>query len=123
MTGKSSKNSASGPVRAVFDPVAASADMGLTLEEFAPLLPKAATEIRLRLDAVRQGVADDDLRAVTLNSHTAKSIAATLGAEATRQAALDLELCARSGDRASCPRLLAELEEHAAALLGALDKA
>ncbi|MGE4421703.1 MAG: Hpt domain-containing protein [Pseudodesulfovibrio sp.] len=111
------------PGGAVFDAAAASADLGLTLEEFAPLLAKAAVEIRLRLDAVRQGMAETDLHAVALNSHTMKSVAATLAAEAARQAALDLELCAKNGDRARCSELLAELELRAGELLAELDRA
>lgn len=111
------------PGGAVFDAVAASADIGLTLEEFTLLLPRAAVEIRLRLDAVRQGMADHDLHAVALNSHTMKSVAATLGAEAARRAALDLELCAKNGDRARGPELLAALEVRAAELLAELDRA
>jgi hypothetical protein len=83
---------------AIFDPIAAGADLGLTPEEFAPLLPRAAVEIRLRLDAVRQGMAENDLEAVALNSHTMKSVAATLGAEAARQAAQP-----RAGRRAGVP--------------------
>lgn len=106
----------------VFDAVAASADIGLTLEEFAPLLTKAAVEIRLRLDAVRQGMADNDQDAVALNSHTMKSVAATLGAEAARKAAFDLEVCAKNGDTALSPELFAELEFRAVELLTELDR-
>jgi HPt (histidine-containing phosphotransfer) domain-containing protein len=110
------------PGGAVFDAVAASADIGLTLEEFAPLLTKAAVEIRLRLDAVRQGMADNDQDAVALNSHTMKSVAATLGAEAARKAAFDLEVCAKNGDTALSPELFAELEFRAVELLTELDR-
>jgi HPt (histidine-containing phosphotransfer) domain-containing protein len=108
---------------AIFDPIAAGADLGLTPEEFAPLLPRAAVEIRLRLDAVRQGMAENDLEAVALNSHTMKSVAATLGAEAARQAALDLEHCAKNGDSARSPELFAALEFRADELLTELDRA
>jgi HPt (histidine-containing phosphotransfer) domain-containing protein len=118
-----SRDGASAPGGAVFDAVSASQDLGLTLEEFAPLLSKAAVEIRLRLDAVRQGMADNDLDAVALNSHTMKSVAATLGAEAARQAALDLEVCAKKGDSAGSPELFAELERRADELLAELDRA
>jgi HPt (histidine-containing phosphotransfer) domain-containing protein len=107
---------------AVFDAAAASAEIGLTLEEFAPLLSKAAVEIRLRLDAVRQGMADRDMDAVALNSHTMKSVAATLGAEAARQAALDLEVCAKSGDAECSRELFAVLELRAVELLAELDR-
>lgn len=123
MTDSSEEDGGLGRAGAVFDLVAASADMGLTPEEFAPLLPKAAAEIRLRLEGVRQGVADDDLRAVALNSHTVKSIGASLGAEAVRRAAFELERCAGDGGGARCAELLAELERRAAALLAALDRA
>ncbi|XXJ18211.1 Hpt domain-containing protein [Desulfovibrio caledoniensis] len=111
------------PGGAVFDAVSASQDLGLTLEEFAPLLTKAAVEIRLRLDAVQQGVSGSDLSAVALNSHTMKSVAATLGAEAVRQAAYDLELCAKGGDRTRCSELLARLELRVGDLLFELDRA
>ncbi|WP_338669076.1 Hpt domain-containing protein [Pseudodesulfovibrio methanolicus] len=107
----------------MFDAVSASADIGLTLEEFAPLLTKAAVEIRLRMDAVRRGMAEGDLRAVALNSHTMKSVAATLGAEAARRAAFDLECCAKGGDPARSPELFAELELRAGELLAELDRA
>jgi len=111
------------PCGTVFDAVSASANIGLTLEEFAPLLTKAAVEIRLRLDAVRQGMAGGDLRAVALNSHTMKSVAATLGAEAVRRAAFDLECYAKGGDSARSPELFAELELRAGELLAELDRA
>ncbi|WP_319582443.1 Hpt domain-containing protein [uncultured Pseudodesulfovibrio sp.] len=117
------QSGASVPGGAVFDAAAASADLGLTLEEFAPLLTKAAVEIRLRLDAVKQGMAESDLDAVALNSHTMKSVAATLGAEAARQAAFDLERCAKTGDVARSHELLAELEPRALELLAELDRA
>jgi HPt (histidine-containing phosphotransfer) domain-containing protein len=110
------------PGGAVFDAVSASQDLGLTLEEFAPLLTKAAVEIRLRLDAVQQGVSGSDLSAVALNSHTMKSVAATLGAEAVRQAAYDLELCAKGGDRTRCSELLARLERRVGDLLLELER-
>jgi HPt (histidine-containing phosphotransfer) domain-containing protein len=108
---------------AVFDPAEASRALGLTLEEFAPLLAKAAGEIRIRLDAVRQGVAEEDLRAVALNSHTLKSVVATLRAEAVREAAIDMERCAKAGECARCAGMLACLEERAAELLAELDRA
>ncbi|MEZ7197086.1 Hpt domain-containing protein [Pseudodesulfovibrio karagichevae] len=111
------------PGGAAFDAAAASADLGLTLEEFAPLLAKAAVEIRIRLDGIRQGLADGDLHAVALNSHTMKSVAATLAAEPVRQASLALELCAKNGDGPHCPELLAELELRAGELLAELDRA
>jgi HPt (histidine-containing phosphotransfer) domain-containing protein len=117
------QDGASVPGGAVFDAVSASQDLGLTLEEFAPLLTKAAVEIRLRLDAVRQGVSGNDLVAVALNSHTMKSVVATLGAEAARQAAYDLELCAKGGDRTRCSELLARLELRVGDLLFELDRA
>jgi len=110
------------PGGAVFDAVAASADLGLTLEEFTPLLTKAAVEIRLRLDAIRLGMADNDLDAVALSCHTMKSVAATLGAEAARQAALELELCAKGGDRARRHGLFAHLEFRASELLAELER-
>ena len=106
----------------VFDPESACAAMGVTLEEFLPLVPKAAEELRLRLDAVRRGVAENDTRAVVLNSHTMKSVSASLRAEAVRLAAFDLERCARDGDAADRPGLLAELEARAAELLAELDR-
>jgi HPt (histidine-containing phosphotransfer) domain-containing protein len=110
------------PGGAAFDAAAASAEIGLTLEEFAPLLTKAAVEIRLRLDAVRQGMADGDMEAVVLNSHTMKSVVATLGAEAARQAAFDLEVCAKKGDAERSRKLFAVLELRAAELLAELDR-
>ena len=110
------------PGGAVFDAVSASADLGLTLEEFAPLLTRAAVEIRLRLDAVRQGMADNDMEAVALNSHTMKSVAATLGAEAARGAALELEKCAKGGEAARSPELFAALELRATELLAELER-
>ena len=109
------------PGGAVFDPAEASRALGLTLEEFTPLLAKAAREIRFRLDAVRQGVAEEDLRAVALNSHTLKSVVATLRAEAVRDAAIAMERCAKEGECTRCAGMLTCLEERAAELLAELD--
>lgn len=108
---------------AVFDPVAAIADMGLTPEEFALLLPKAAMEIRLRLEGARGALADGDLSAVALHSHTVKSVGASLKADAVHRAAYELECCARGGGEILCPELLAELERRADDLLAELERA
>jgi len=106
----------------VFDPESACAAMGVTLREFLPLVPRAAEELRLRLDAVRRGMAGNDPHAVALNSHTMKSVSASLGAEAVRRAALNLERSARDGDGADRLGLLAELEARTAELLTELDR-
>ena len=107
----------------VFDPVSASEAMGLTPEEFALLLPKASKEIKSRLGGIRQGLERGDLKALALNSHTLKSVAASLGAEETRNLARLLELCARGGDLKGCAGQLELLEREAAELLAELDRA
>ncbi|WP_207260943.1 Hpt domain-containing protein [Desulfovibrio sp. Huiquan2017] len=123
MTSTSEGDEGDGRRSAVFDPVMASAEMGLTPEEFALLLPKAAMEIRLRLEGVRRALADGDFPAVALHSHTVKSVGASLGADAVRRAAYELECCARGGGEILCPELLTELERRSDDLLAELDRA
>lgn len=105
-----------------FDADAARETMGLSGEEFALLAGRAVDEIGFRLEAVRQGVRESDLPSVALNSHTIKSVAASLGAEGARQAAETLELCARGGDGEGCPRLLSSMETETGWLLAVLGK-
>ncbi|AMK09862.1 MAG: Hpt domain-containing protein [Pseudodesulfovibrio sp.] len=114
--------SAPGEGASGFDADAAREDMGLSDEEFALLAGRAREEIAARLEAVRQGFRESDLPGVALNSHTIKSVAASLGAEGVRRVAERLELCAREGDADRCSRHLPSMEGEAGWLLKVLGR-
>jgi signal transduction histidine kinase/CheY-like chemotaxis protein/HPt (histidine-containing phosphotransfer) domain-containing protein len=82
----------------VLDLAAASAELGVSQAEIRHLIPNAMTEITLKLTLAEQGLRKTALREVALQSHTLKSVAASIGAEATRQASLKLENAARRED-------------------------
>ena len=82
----------------VLDLVAASSELGVSQAEIRHLIPNAMAEIALKLTLAEQGLRQTSLREVALQSHTLKSVAASIGAEATRQAALKLENASRRED-------------------------
>ena len=84
----------------VLDMAAASATLGVPRAEVRRLLPHAMTEIGHKLSLAEQGMDRGELREVTLQAHTLKSVAATVGAEAARRAAMKLENAARREDPA-----------------------
>ncbi|MCJ2165453.1 MULTISPECIES: Hpt domain-containing protein [unclassified Pseudodesulfovibrio] len=104
-----------------FDLDAACKAMELSREEMLLFLPEAATEIRIRIDAARKALLASALGAVTLNSHTIKSVAASLGVESVRLAAEVLEKNALEGNGQACAALLDSLERRVAGLLVELD--
>ncbi len=95
---------ASAPLRpnqegaSVLDIVAASTQLGVSQAEVRHLIPNAMAEITLKLTLAEKGLRNTVLREVALQSHTLKSVAASIGAEATRQAALKLENASRRED-------------------------
>lgn len=82
----------------VLDLIAASNDLGVSQAEIRHLVPNAMSEITLKLTLAEKGLRETILREVALQSHTLKSVAASIGAEATRRAALKLENAARRED-------------------------
>lgn len=82
----------------VLDIVAASTKLGVSQAEIRHLIPNAMAEITLKLTLAEKGLRNTVLREVALQSHTLKSVAASIGAEATRQAALKLENASRRDD-------------------------
>ncbi len=107
----------------VLDLGLAVAALGVSRAEVRHLVPNAVAEIRLKLGLAERGVRTATLRETALQAHTLKSVAASIGAEATRRASLRLENAARREDQErSRERLVAlraevvRLEEAAAAL-------
>ncbi|MDD3312073.1 ATP-binding protein [Pseudodesulfovibrio sp.] len=94
---------------AVLDMDAAARTLGVSRAEVLHLLPGAMAEIGHKLALAEQGMAGGLLREVTLQAHTLKSVAATVGAEATRQAAIRLENAARKEDSARSGERLDQL--------------
>lgn len=96
-------------VAPVLDLVAASTHLGVSRAEVHHLVPHAMEEIGLKLGLADRAVRSNTLREVALQSHTLKSVAASIGAEATRQAALKLENAARREDLERCYERMAAL--------------
>jgi len=93
---------------AVLDLVTAANHLGVTKTEINHLVPNAMSEIALKFELAERGVEKSVLREVALQSHTLKSVAASIGAEATRRAAVKLENASRRDDG---PLSLQRLEE------------
>lgn len=79
----------------VLDIVAAAGHLGVSKAEIHHLIPNAMREIDNKLGLAERAMRTGTLREVALQTHTLKSVAASIGAEATRQAALKLENAAR----------------------------
>jgi len=79
----------------VLDLIHASTSLGVSKAEIMHLLPNAMSEIGIKLGLTERAVRSNTLREVTLQTHTLKSVAASIGAEATRRAALKLENASR----------------------------
>jgi len=94
----------------VLDLVYASTHLGVSRAEILHLIPNAMTEIRVKLDLIRRAVQTNTLREVSLQTHTLKSVAASIGAEATRRASLKLENASRQQESDLCGERLATLE-------------
>lgn len=82
----------------VLDLVAASAHLGVSRAEIMHLVPNAMTEIRLKFELAEKATRTNTLREVALQTHTLKAVADSIGAEATRRAAVKLENAARRED-------------------------
>lgn len=89
--------------------LAASA-LGVSKAEVRHMLPNALEEIALKTDLAERGVNSGTLRETTLQAHTLKSVTATIGAEAARQAAVKLENASRRNDISLANRRLVELK-------------
>ncbi|WP_319541197.1 Hpt domain-containing protein [uncultured Pseudodesulfovibrio sp.] len=83
----------------------------LTRDEVMILAPRAMEEVEHRFDSIKEGIESGALEEVALHSHTLKSVAASIGARATRHVVGRLEVAAKSDDLDACIRLAAELEE------------
>jgi len=94
---------------AVLDLNAAAETLGVSHAEVLRLLPHAMEEIGHKMALAQRGMENGLLREVALQAHTLKSIAATVGAEATRRAALRLENAARKEDSARSGERLDQL--------------
>nr|WP_321260462.1 Hpt domain-containing protein [uncultured Pseudodesulfovibrio sp.] len=90
--------------------------MELTRDEIMMLVPKAIEEVEYRLDLIRRSVETNALNDIVLHSHTLKSVAASIGARATREVVAALESVAKKGDTDMCVRLIAQLEEEVSRL-------
>jgi HPt (histidine-containing phosphotransfer) domain-containing protein len=83
--------------------------LGVSRAEVRHLVPNAVAEIRLKLGLAERGVRAATLRETALQAHTLKSVAASIGAEATRRASLRLENAARREDQERSRERLAAL--------------
>lgn len=106
---------------AVLDLVHASTLLGVSQAEIRHLLPNALDEIEHKLGLAERGVQTNTLREVALQSHTLKSVSASIGAEATRQAALKLENAARREDTKRCQERLTVLRTEVDRLMNAVE--
>ncbi|BDQ38214.1 hypothetical protein SYK_25740 [Pseudodesulfovibrio nedwellii] len=88
----------------------------LTRNEIMMLVPKAVEEVEYRFDLIRKSVRSNDFNEIVLHSHTLKSVAASIGARATREVVSKLESVAKRGDTDMCVRLIGELEEEVSRL-------
>ncbi|QJB55770.1 ATP-binding protein [Pseudodesulfovibrio sp. zrk46] len=93
----------------VLDIAKAASQLGVTRSEVAYLLPKAVAEIAHKFELAENGLERSVLREVALQSHTLKSVAASIGAEATRRAAVKLENASRRDDGQLSVQRLEEL--------------
>ncbi|MEX2467717.1 MAG: Hpt domain-containing protein [Gemmatimonadota bacterium] len=63
-----------------------------------------------RMDQIRTGVSEDQIRDAEMGAHSLKSSAANLGAERVRELAATIELAASDGDMVPIRECLPELE-------------
>ncbi|CCH49001.1 ATP-binding protein [Pseudodesulfovibrio piezophilus] len=93
----------------VLDLEQAASMLDITSEEMEYLLPNAISEVSLKFELAEKGVQAGLLQEVALQAHTLKSVAASIGAEMTRRAAVRLENSARQGDHELSRKRLATL--------------
>ncbi|NDV20127.1 hypothetical protein GO013_11950 [Pseudodesulfovibrio sp. JC047] len=82
----------------------------LSRDEIMLLAPRALEEIRHRFSAVKKGLQAEAWDDVILHAHTLKSVAASIGARATREVALSIESAAKRADAEACQELVKELD-------------
>lgn len=104
----------------VLDVGMAAASLGVSQAEIRRLLPNAMAEIGHKLGLARGGVRTGSLRETALQAHTLKSVAASIGAERARCAALRLENAARREDMERSRERVAELAAEVARLEAAV---
>lgn len=104
----------------VLDIVHASNQLGVSQTEVKHLVPNAMSEITVKFDLAEKSLGKSVLREVVLQAHTLKSVAASIGAEATRRAAVRLENASRQDDAELSARRLAELNVEIARLQAAV---
>lgn len=109
-----------GEIAAVLDLVAASTQLGVSKTEIMHLLPNAMNEIKIKFDLTERAVRAPSLREVALQTHTLKTVAASIGAEATRRAAIKLENAARREELTLSTERLATLREEFSRLTNAV---
>lgn len=104
----------------VLDLGMAAASLGVSQAEIRHLLPNAMAEIVHKLGLAKGGVRTGSLRETALQAHTLKSVAASIGAERARCAALRLENAARREDLERSRERVAELAAEVARLEAAV---
>lgn len=104
----------------VLDLIHASNHLGVSQTEIRHLVPNAMTEIVLKFELAEKGIHSGVLREVALQSHTLKSVAASIGAEATRRAAVKLENASRRDETELSKQRLADLRVEVARLEAAV---
>ncbi len=101
---------------AVLDLAYACTNLGVSKAEIMHLLPNAMSEISLKLSLTKRAIQTNTLREVSLQTHTLKSVAASIGAEATRRAALKLENASRREESELCRERLETLRKEVSKL-------
>lgn len=80
------------------------------MQQLMVLLPEAVREINAKMEQLRLSVPASDIPAISLNAHTIKSVAASIGAKAVRLAAECIELAATKRQPEECAELFPALE-------------
>ena len=107
---------------AILDLTYACTHLGVSRAEIMHLLPNAMSEISLKLGIIERAVQTNTLREVSLQTHTLKSVAASIGAEATRRSTLKLENASRREDPELCRKRLDTLRKEIAKLEAAVSE-
>jgi CheY-like chemotaxis protein len=95
----------------VFAPLAAIGRMSGELQTFRESLALFLEQIPARLEKLRTGIAQGDLRQIGEQAHSVHGAAATIGAEALGAASRRLQEAARAAQPEQCRQLLATLEQ------------
>jgi signal transduction histidine kinase/CheY-like chemotaxis protein len=100
----------------VLDLDLAAVSLEVSRAEVRHLVPNAMVELRLKFGLAESGVRTGTVRETALQAHTIKSVAASIGAEPARRAALGLENAARREDLDLCAVRLEDLRQEMARL-------